>query len=110
MSTHHSGSAAAISRVLGILSLAAQHRPTVLATTASGCDVMLHASRHHAAALPLSRGVVWLLASSRRAAGSACTGAWMCVCVCVSTAGLIYGHRSFALHGTVSSMSGSWSI
>ena len=84
MSAHPPASAALISKVLAMLSLAARPRPTVLATAASGCDVMLHASRHHAAALALSSGVVRLLASSRRAAGSACTSAW----VCVSTAGL----------------------
>ena len=84
MSAHPPASAALISTVLAMLSLAARPRPTVLATAASGCDVMLHASRHHAAALALSSGVVRLLASSRRAAGSACTSAW----VGVSTAGL----------------------
>ena len=54
MSAHRTASAAAISKVLAMLSLAARPRPTVLATAASGCDVMLHASRHQAAALPLS--------------------------------------------------------
>ena len=66
MPAHPSASAAAISKVVAMLSLAARRRPTVLAMAASGCDAMLHASSHRAAALPLSQGVVWLLASSRK--------------------------------------------